>query len=94
MPKLEKEDGSTLHSTLAGVPAGAAIVRDPRTWHGGTPNVSDERRAMPNALFFAPWYSGLWNGGKKQISPEMYAKLSPHGQRIARGILRPPQAAL
>lgn len=27
---------------------GYAIIRDPRTWHGGTPNTSDAPRYMPN----------------------------------------------
>ena len=35
-------------STLVGAPAGAGVFRDPRAWHGATPNVCREIRAMPN----------------------------------------------
>ena len=38
---------------------GAAILRDVRMWHGGTPNVSGEARPTPNALFSAPWFAGI-----------------------------------
>lgn len=34
------------------LPAGAAVVRDLRAWHGGTPNVTeDELRALPNVEY-------------------------------------------
>ena len=32
------------------------MVRDVRAWHGGTPNVSDAMRAIPNLEFYAPWF--------------------------------------
>jgi ectoine hydroxylase-related dioxygenase (phytanoyl-CoA dioxygenase family) len=38
------------HSVTTGKP-GYAIVRDPRVWHGGTPNTSSEPRYMPNLEF-------------------------------------------
>jgi hypothetical protein len=33
-------------------------VRQPagRCWHGGTPNLSREVRAMPNVEYMAPWF--------------------------------------
>lgn len=37
-------------STLCPLPAGAAIFRDNRCWHGGTPNLSERFRALPNAF--------------------------------------------
>ena len=37
-----------------GAPAGAAIFRDHRVWHGGTPNVSDEVRLGLVALHRLP----------------------------------------
>ena len=62
-----------------GCPAGAAILRDPRTWHGGTPNVSSIARAIPNALF-TPVYSTTVVGPqtKGQLIPQVgaaYAEL-------------------
>ena len=32
---LAEEPADMLYSTLVGCPAGAAILRDPRIWHGG-----------------------------------------------------------
>jgi hypothetical protein len=32
------------------------MVRDVRAWHGGTPNLSDEVRSIPNLEFYAPWF--------------------------------------
>ena len=70
---------------------------------GGTPNVSDETRAIPNALFQAPWFEGIvgpsLRKGRKQtllpqMPPEVYAKLSEHGKKIAKGIVKQPAAAL
>ena len=34
-------------ATATGEP-GYAIIRDPRSWHGGTPNTSSDARYMPN----------------------------------------------
>ena len=70
---------------------------------GGTPNVSDAIRAIPNALFQAPWFDGivgpaLRRDGKQtllpQMPPEVYAKLSEHGKKIAKGIIKESVAAL
>ena len=36
-PPLEDEPAHMLYSTLVGCPAGAAILRDPRIWHGKRP---------------------------------------------------------
>ena len=41
-------------STLVGAPAGAGVFRDNRAWHGGTPNLSREIRALPNVEYGAP----------------------------------------
>lgn len=70
---------------------------------GGTPNVSDTIRAIPNALFQAPWFEGIVGpshrkNGKQtlvpQMPPEVYAKLSEHGMKIAKGIVKQSVAAL
>ncbi len=42
-------------STLVGAPAGAGIFRDLRAWHGATPNVGKEIRAMPNVEYGSSW---------------------------------------
>ena len=68
-------------STLVGAPAGAAIFRDTRVWHGGTPNLSREIRAMPNVEYMAPWYQD--QNFQPAMPYEIWTGLSPHAQRIS-----------
>ncbi len=79
--KLKYEPEWMRSSTVCPAPAGAVLVRDVRAWHGGTPNLSDEIRAMPNVEFFAPWYRERI---RTAMSRADYETLSPHGRRIAR----------
>jgi ectoine hydroxylase-related dioxygenase (phytanoyl-CoA dioxygenase family) len=44
--------------TVEGV-KGTAVIRDPRCWHGGTPNVSNSIRYMPNCEFILEDKSSL-----------------------------------
>lgn len=68
-------------STVCPAPAGSAMIRDVRAWHGGTPNLSDEVRAIPNVEFYAPWF-------REPIEPCIpwadYQKLSDHAKKVAR----------
>ncbi len=43
-------------STVCPVPAGSIMIRDTRAWHGGTPNLSEATRSIPNLEFYAPWF--------------------------------------
>jgi ectoine hydroxylase-related dioxygenase (phytanoyl-CoA dioxygenase family) len=63
-------------STLVGAPAGAAIFRDTRAWHGGTPNLSREIRAMPNVEYMAPWYEDP--NFQPAMPYEIWTALPPH----------------
>ena len=75
-------------STLVGAPAGSGVFRDPRAWHGGTPNLSREIRAMPNVEYAAPWEDVA---AFKEVMPhEIWQALSPHAQAICRRIKAPP----
>ena len=74
-------------STVCPAPAGSVLIRDTRAWHGGTPNLSDQIRAMPNAEFHAPWYREPMN---ISMPREIYETLSEHGQRIARYVVADP----
>ncbi|KAM0746245.1 hypothetical protein T439DRAFT_329969 [Meredithblackwellia eburnea MCA 4105] len=38
------------------VPFGSVLLRDPRTWHAGMPNPSDEDRIMIAIGYSAPWF--------------------------------------
>jgi hypothetical protein len=75
-------------STLVGAPAGAGVFRDPRAWHGATPNVSREIRAMPNVEYAAPWMEA--SAFKPSMPHEIWATLGPHAQRISSRIKTAP----
>ena len=57
------------------------MIRDVRAWHGGTPNVSDAIRSIPNLEFYAPWFREPMVPG---ITYQDYKKLSERGQRLAK----------
>ncbi len=73
------------HSTLCPVPAGSAIFRDNRAWHGGTPNLSREVRSLPNIEYYAPWFRS--EGIVRSMPYERWRQLSHHGQRICRYVM-------
>jgi hypothetical protein len=75
-------------STLVGAPAGAGVFRDPRAWHGATPNVSREIRAMPNVEYVAPWIDDAVF--KPTMPHAIWETLSPHAQRICARIKTAP----
>jgi ectoine hydroxylase-related dioxygenase (phytanoyl-CoA dioxygenase family) len=71
-------------STVCPVPAGSVQIRDVRAWHGGTPNLSDDVRAIPNVEYYAPWFREPMVPG---ITRADHAQLSPHAQRITRYVV-------
>ncbi|HEY0303015.1 MAG TPA: phytanoyl-CoA dioxygenase family protein, partial [Rhizomicrobium sp.] len=75
-------------STLVGAPAGAGVFRDNRAWHGATPNLSREIRAMPNVEYHGPWLdeSRYW----KSMPHAIWETLSPHARAICRHIKTEP----
>jgi hypothetical protein len=75
-------------STLVGAPAGAGVFRDNRAWHGATPNLSREIRAMPNVEYHGPWLeeNAFW----KSMPHDIWATLSPHAQHISRRVKTEP----
>ena len=97
IPSLEEEPLWMKLSTICPAPAGAAIIRDVRCHHGGTPNLSDRVRSMPNVEFAAPWYAGGWRlrdmqeGEVPRSMPRsIFEGLSPHAQRCCREIVQLP----
>lgn len=80
-PALEDEPEWMKESIISG-PAAAAIIRDVRCWHGGTPNDSDEIRPMTSVGYFAPWFRN------KDLGPclprHLYEKLSDRGKQLCR----------
>jgi len=81
-PTLEQEPEWMRLSTVCPAPAGSIQIRDVRAWHGGTPNLSDHLRAIPNIELYAPWFREPMVPG---ISFTDHKKLSPHGQKITAG---------
>ena len=77
------------YSTLVGAPAGAGIFRDNRAWHGATPNVSREIRALPNVEYGAPWLPPP-KEPKPTMPHEVWQTLTPHGQHICRRVKAEP----
>eukprot|EP01048_Picozoa_sp_COSAG05_P017529 COSAG05_NODE_2404_length_3106_cov_123.921849_3_plen_141_part_00 len=74
-------------STVQPAPAGTAVFRDNRLWHGGTPNLSHLPRAIPNVEYFAPWFrSGYVT---RSMPHKCFESLSPHGRHIARMVKAP-----
>ena len=72
------------YSTVCPAPAGSVLIRDPRAWHGGTPNLSNELRAIPNIEFYAPWFHEPM---ARSMPREIYQSLSKHGRQICRYIV-------
>ena len=91
IPTLEEEPEWMRLSTVCPAPAGAVQIRDVRAWHGGTPNLGDEMRWIPNLELYAPWFREPIVPG---ISFEDHRRLSPRAQRITRHCVADPGAEL
>ncbi len=85
IPNLVEEPDWMKLSTVCPAPAGTAIFRDIRAWHGGTPNLSRDVRAMPNVEYYAPWFRS--EGIMRAMPYEQWERLSPHAQRICRYVV-------
>lgn len=87
-PTLEEEPEWMRLSTLVGAKAGDGVFRDNRAWHGATPNLSREIRAMPNVEYHGSWVpeERFW----KSMPHEIWETLSPHAQAISRYVKTEP----
>ncbi len=85
IPTLADEPEWMRLSTVCPLPAGSAIIRDARCWHGGTPNLSRDVRAMPNVEFMAPWFRS--EALVRSMSYDRWSQLSPMAQRLSRHIV-------
>lgn len=81
VPTLEEEPEWMRLSTVCPAPAGSVQIRDVRAWHGGTPNLSDEMRWIPNLELYAPWFREPIVPG---ISYDDHQRLSPRAQHVTR----------
>ena len=74
-------------STLVGAPAGAGVFRDNRAWHGATPNLGREIRALPNVEYGAPWAPPP----KARTMPHsIWQTLGAHAKHLCRHVNAPP----
>ncbi len=80
-PRLDEEPEWMRLSTVCPAPAGSVQIRDVRAWHGGTPNVSDHTRAIPNIEYYAPWFREPMIPG---ISRADWEQLSDHARHLTR----------
>jgi hypothetical protein len=87
-PTLEDEPEWMRLSTLVGASAGTGVIRDNRAWHGATPNLSREIRALPNIEYAPPWFPR--EGLAEVMSHEVWETLSDHGKRLCRFIKTEP----
>lgn len=81
IPSLDDEPEWMRLNTVCPVPAGSVMIRDVRAWHGGTPNLSEATRSIPNLEFYAPWFREPMVPG---ISFSDFKKLSERAQRLVR----------
>ena len=81
IPSLSEEPEWMRLSTVCPAPAGAIQIRDVRAWHGGTPNLSEHIRSIPNLEFYASWFREPVVAG---ISHQDWEKLSERSRRLTR----------
>ncbi len=91
IPSLDQEPQWMKLSTVCPAPAGSVLIRDVRAWHGGTPNLSDHVRAIPNAEFFAPWYR---EPSRPCMPRAIHDGLSEYGKQLCRHLVADPGTTL
>ena len=87
-PRPADEPEWMKHSTLVGAPAGAGVFRDNRAWHGATPNLSREIRALPNVEYAAPWRPAC--DFTKSMPHGIWETLTPYAQKLCDWIKEDP----
>ncbi|CAE7200371.1 unnamed protein product [Symbiodinium sp. CCMP2592] len=94
-PTLREEPDWMMLNTLCPIKAGAAIFRDNRLWHGGTPNLSDRMRALPNMEYFPPGALPSLGWLDRHTMPwQIWRDLSPLAQYISRYVVAPPEESI
>ena len=89
IPNLDSEPEWMKLSAVCPAPAGSVLIRDVRAWHGGTPNLSDEVRALPNAEYYAPWFHEPM---RRSMPYAIYETLSEHAKDVCRFIVADSKA--
>lgn len=84
IPKLDEEP-DWMKRSVACAPAGSALFRDVRCWHGGTANTSQDVRIMTSAGYFAPWFRRPQPAG--EMPRAIYDTLSERAKQLSRHIV-------
>lgn len=80
IPTLAQEPEWMRRSQVC-APAGTALIRDVRCWHGGTENRSQQIRPMVSVGYHAPWFRAR----QEPVMPRrLYQTLSPRAQALCR----------
>lgn len=88
-PPLPEEEPEWMRlATLVGAHAGGGVIRDTRAWHGGTPNLSREIRAMPNIEYAAPWVDEALFA--KSMPYAIWETLSEHARHLTARVRTTP----
>ena len=87
IPSLADEP-EWMKNNIVCAPAGTAVIRDVRCWHGGTANTSKQIRPMTSVGYFAPWFRMQWGpvDGRPLRGP-ILENLSPRGKRLCREMM-------
>lgn len=91
IPTINNEPQWMKLSTVCPAPAGSVLIRDIRAWHGGTPNLSDHVRSIPNVEYWAPWYR---EPTYKCMPRDIFEQLTDHGKNLCEYIVADPGAEL
>ncbi|MBM3264603.1 MAG: phytanoyl-CoA dioxygenase family protein [candidate division Zixibacteria bacterium] len=83
VPSLQDEP-EWMRRAIVCAPAGTALYRDVRCWHGGTANDSTETRPMTSVGYYAPWF---YRGEERHLPHAIYRTLSPRGQHLCRHVV-------
>eukprot|EP00927_Polykrikos_kofoidii_P008737 TRINITY_DN13643_c0_g1_i1.p1 TRINITY_DN13643_c0_g1~~TRINITY_DN13643_c0_g1_i1.p1 ORF type:complete len:493 (-),score=47.97 TRINITY_DN13643_c0_g1_i1:218-1696(-) len=91
---LTVEPQDVKDAVLCPLPAGSAIIRDLRAWHGGTPSGSDKARFLPNAEFVSLAWGRLTCGTGEILDPcqpvvprSAHERMSPRGRTVSAHIV-------
>lgn len=85
VPTLENEP-AWMKQSIVCAPAGTALFRDVRCWHGGTANTSTENRPMTSVGYYAPWFRQ--KGSENTLPAAIYKTLSPRARELCRSIVQ------
>lgn len=94
----EKEPDEWRQSRLCPLPAGAAILRDVRTLHGGTPNLSDRARYLPSIEYVSADFRAMGRRDKfpprRCLPGKLFQRLPPDVQELCEELVVPDEQLL